>query len=124
MNRMIPVDNKLLFSGGKRSSTAVEFGWIDLINNTVIYPECYSDVETINVRDITYSYSDQSVYVSWYSLREQNLLDKEYRTQLDNGIKSAIRKLAEYHLDKFDTVNNTTFSVETFRRISKQCTDH
>ena len=115
MNRLIPVDDKLLFAGGRRSSAAVEFGWIDLSDNTVFYPECYSDVSTINVRDIAYSYVDESVYISWYSLSEQTQLDKEYRLKLDNGDASASRELAEYHLDKFYLSNSTALSVDSFR---------
>ena len=67
MNRLIPIGGKLYFAGGRRSSAAVEFGWIDLSDNTVSYPDCYSDVKTINVRDIAYACEDEAVYVSWYS---------------------------------------------------------
>lgn len=114
MNRMIPIGDKLYFAGGRRSSAAVEFGWIDLSDNTMAYPECYSDVKTINVRDIAYACADEAVYVSWYSLSEQSRLDKENRD-------SASRKLAENHLDKFNITDRTILSLESFSdfRIEK-----
>lgn len=114
MNRMIPIGDKLYFAGGRRSSAAVEFGWIDLSDNTVAYPECYSDVKTINVRDIAYACADEAVYVSWYSLSEQSRLDKENRD-------SASRKLAENYLDKFNITDRTILSLESFSdfRIEK-----
>ncbi len=112
MNRMIPIGDKLYFAGGRRSSAAVEFGWIDLSDNTMAYPECYSDVKTINVRDI--AYADEAVYVSWYSLSEQSRLDKENRD-------SASRKLAKNHLDRFNITDRTILSLESFSdfRIEK-----
>lgn len=114
MNRMIPIGDKLYFAGGRRSSAAVEFGWIDLSDNTMAYPECYSDVKTINVRDIAYACADEAVYVSWYSLSEPSRLDKENRD-------SASRKLAENHLDKFNITDRTILSLESFSdfRIEK-----
>lgn len=114
MNRMIPIGDKLYFAGGRRSSAAVEFGWIDLSDNTMAYPECYSDVKTINVRDIAYACADEAVYVSWYSLSEQSRLDKENRD-------SASRKLAENHLDRFNITDRTILSLESFSdfRIEK-----
>lgn len=116
MNRMIPVENRIYFAAGRRSSAAVEFGWIDLSdNNTVVYPEYYSDVETINVRNIEYNYASNSVYVAWYSLREQNALDKEFRERQDNGVKNNVRELASYNLDRIDINNSTISTVEQFR---------
>lgn len=108
INRMIPVDGKLYFAGGKRSSAAVQFGWIDLDDNSVVYPECYADVQTINVRDIVYSCTDRAFYIAWYSLKEQTQLDREAREQ------SSERKLAAYHLDRFDPADETCTPLEVF----------
>lgn len=115
MNRMIPVEDKIYFAGGRRSSAAVEFGWIDLADsNTVVYPEYYAEVGTINVRNIEYSYATGSVYTAWYSLKEQSTLDKEYSERQESGAENNVRELASYYLDRIDINNETISTVEQF----------
>lgn len=109
MNRMIPVDDKLYFSGGKRSNTSVEFGYIDLTDNQVFYPDCYGEIGSINVRDIEYSYGEKAFYISWYSLVEQSRNNMEYSQHHE-----AERKIAERHLDKYDILSCSICPVESF----------
>lgn len=115
MNRMIPVGDRLYFAGGMLSSTSVDFGWVDIANKEIVIPDSYDDIKGINVRYIEYSYADEAMYLGWYSLAEQNKLDKEFYERQINKTENNVRELTQYYLDKIDVKTLEKNTVECFR---------
>lgn len=114
MNRMIPVGDRLYFAGGMLSSISVNFGWVDITNHEIVIPDNYEDIAGINVRDIEYSYADEAMYLGWYSLAEQNKLDKEFYERQANKTENNVRELTQCYLDKIDVKTLEKNTVECF----------
>ncbi len=113
MNRMILVGDRLYYCGGRRSSTAVELGCIDLKTGEAFVPDFYKDVKRINVRDISYNYDRDELTLSWYSLAEQSQLDQVFYQEQETLGNAAVHLLAPSTLDRIDMKTSEVKTLET-----------
>lgn len=98
INKMIPIRNKLYFIAGQRSKLSLQFGYIDLTDNSVIFSDLYNPDDVMGA-DIQYNASKDVLYFSWYSLAEQSELYRNFHDLQNEGKSPGYAGDADVHID-------------------------
>ncbi len=114
-NKMIKVDNRLYIAGAPRSTVGVRFCWIDLNTGEMVFPDLFETPGYTDVRDISYSFERNEMYMTWHDGREQSRLDQEfYVRQEDKTVTENFRELTPHMLDVVDMKTLEVTTLDSF----------